>query len=103
MWLNYHGCPWNEQTYRNAAANGHSDVLLFWASSHERQTSRFVKPTHLCNCPWNKYECIQLAKNNKHFKIVDLLEIPNLRESIKFNSWSLDQFILKDENNSRKY
>jgi hypothetical protein len=51
-WLHSQGCPWDEETCRDAAVNGHLEVLQF---------------LHSQDCPWNLtiYEAAALSPNVK--------------------------------------
>ena len=46
QWAHEHGCPWDEYTCYNAAAEGHLSTLQ-WAHEH--------------GCPWNWFTCASAA------------------------------------------
>ena len=50
------GCPWDQDACFNAASNGHLEVLKY---------------LHQNGCPWNEEDCLEVAKSNRHLKVVE--------------------------------
>jgi len=60
IWAREHGCDWDSDTCKYAAARGHLDCLI-WAREH--------------GCDWDPVECRHIAYVYNHQNILDWMTI----------------------------